>query len=151
MCSRAGGVRMGFRRRGKAKKKEKIFYIGRSAIPGAAVLFLSYCLRAVAEEWQTGWDDVESESTSRWQPRKSSLSSQELDRLLRLKIMSLDFRHKNDFPYLWNAVTCGVKASQYKQGTETLTTVCIKQVPSLGEGECLWVRFPPQPTQVKHL
>ena len=34
------------------KKKEKIFYVGRSAIPRAAVLLLSYCLRA--EEWQTG-------------------------------------------------------------------------------------------------
>lgn len=49
-----GGVRMGFRRQGKVKRKEKIFYIGRSAVPRAAALFLSCCLRAVAEEWQTG-------------------------------------------------------------------------------------------------
>lgn len=85
-----------------------------------------YCLRAVGDEWQIRRDDLESESASRWQTRNSSLSSQELDRLMRVKITSLDFRYKTDFPYLWNAVTYGVKASQYTQGPTTLTIACIK-------------------------
>lgn len=37
---------------------------------------------------------------ARWQTRNSSLSRQELDRLMRVKTTSLDFRYKNDFPYL---------------------------------------------------
>lgn len=45
-----------------------------------------------------------------------------------VRIMSLDFRYKNDFPYLWNAVPYGVKASKHKQGTATLTSVWIKSV-----------------------
>lgn len=85
-----------------------------------------YCLRAMGDEWQIRRDDLESESASRWQTRNSSLSSQELDRLMRVKITSLDFRYKTDFPYLWNAVTYGVKASQYTQGPTTLTIACIK-------------------------
>lgn len=45
---------------------------------------------------------------------------------MRAKIMSLDFGYKNDFPYLWNAVTPGVKASRYKEGTASLAAVCMK-------------------------
>lgn len=45
---------------------------------------------------------------------------------MRVKITSLDWRYKNDFPYLWNAVTSGVKASPGQEGTAGLATVCMK-------------------------
>lgn len=87
---------MEFREAGKGTKRKKRLSVSFSIL----LLCLLYYLRAVGDERQVRRHDLESEGTSRWQTRNASLSSQELDRLMRVKIMSLDFGYKNDFPYL---------------------------------------------------
>lgn len=72
-------------------------------------------------------DDLEATAHLGGKPGIHLFLAKELDRFMRAKVTSLDFRCKNDFPYRWNAVTSGVKASQCKQGTGSLTTVCINQ------------------------
>lgn len=90
---------MGLREARKGEEERKDI-LDRFPTPHPAALSLIGCLSTVGDEWQIGRDDLKSESTPRWQTRNSSLSSQELDRLMRVKITSLDFRYKNDFPYL---------------------------------------------------